>query len=565
MEAFLASWRARLPRSTPQRRHGSWGAPALTAALAALVLFPVVVVVALALSPEASAGWTHLWTNVIPRSTATTLYLLALVGGGTSIVGVMAAFAVAAFDFPFRRTLAWLLVLPIAIPPYLAAYSFGEFFTFTGPVQSAVRAIGGYASARDYWFPDIRSTEGAAFVLTTVLYPYVYLASRVVFLLQGRNVADVARTLGARSPRVLFGVLLPIARPAIIAGLALVMMETLNDIGAVEYLGVPTLTFSIYSTWLSRGSLEGAAQIALVMMVLVVGLIFAEQWSRRQRRYHNSRATHLYAHPPRIPLGRFRSWVTTALVALPVIAGFGVPLAVLGRFAFNRIEQFASPAVLGAAWTSIGVGLATAVLTVVMALALVVICRAFASRRNIALSRLATAGYALPGSIFGLGLLFGLGRLDNWVDGVARDLFGISTGLLLSGSAIAIVYACSARFLALAEGNLRSGLDKLPNHVDAAARTLGATGLRTFFRVLLPLLRPAIMTAGVLVFVDTVKELSATILLRPFGFQTLATYVYENASRGSVEDGAAAALLIVAVSTIPVIALSRALASDRAV
>jgi len=358
-------------------------------------------------------------------------------------------------------------------------------------------------------------------------------------------------------------VLLPVAKPAIAAGVALVLMETLNDIGAAEYLGVRTLTFSVYSTWLNRGSLEGAAQIAMLMLAMVFGLIWAEQYARRKQRFHAARATQMKVRPPRTRLTGWRGIFATAAISLPVLGGFGIPLYVFGRYASRRLDQFFDPALGKAFANSVLAASGTAVITVVAALALTYVARLARTRETGLLVRLASLGYALPGTILGLGLLFALARFDNCLDALARQYLGVSTGLLLSGSAAAVILACSIRFLALAESSIRSGIEKLPPNLDEAARSLGRTPAASAYAVLLPLLGPAIFAASVLVFVDTIKELSATILLRPFGFNTLATYVYENASRGVVEDGAIAALVIIATSLVPVALLSGALMRDR--
>jgi iron(III) transport system permease protein len=536
---------------------------AVSAAVAFCVLLPVLSLLLIATGGDGS-DWPHLIRNVLPSASLTTLTLLALVAVGAGTIGVLAAWLIVAFDFPLRRTLAWILVLPLAVPPYLAAYAFGEFFHYTGPVQSFYRWLFGFQTIRDYYFPDIRSVGGTALVLVCVLYPYVYMTTRVVFLMQGRNLADVARTLGARPAEVFRKVLLPVARPAIVAGVALVLMETINDIGAAEYFGVKTLTFSIYATWLGRGSLAGGAQIALVILLIVMALLGAELWARRQQRFHNSRATHMKLRPPRLRLSGAKGVAAAMAAALPVLLGFGVPVFVFGQYASRRIEQLASPGLGDALFTSVLTASITALLTVLIALFLLNAVRLSRSRGMFVSVRLASVGYALPGGILGLGLLFALTRLDNGIDGLARSVFGVSTGLLLSGSMIAVVLACTIRFIALAEGSIRSGIDKLPANIDEAARSLGRTAAQSGYVVLLPLLRPAMLTAAVLVFVDTIKELSATILLRPFGFNTLATFVYENASRGAPEDGAIAALLIIATALAPVILLTRALADDRA-
>lgn len=535
----------------------------LTIAICAIVLLPVVTLAAIALS-GAGEDWPHLARNVLPGATLTTLWLLAMVSIGTAIIGVATAWLVVGYDFPLRPFFSWALVLPLAVPPYLAAYAFGEFFLFSGPVQSALRALFGFDSPRQYWFPEIRSTGGAAFVLTCVLYPYVYLTSRVVFLMQGRNIADVARTLGARPAKVFFRVLLPVARPAIGAGVALVLMETINDIGASEFLGVRTLTTAVFTTWINRSSLEGAAQLALVMLILVLLLLAAEQLARRRQRFHNVRATQMKARPPRARLSVAGQTGALVAVTLPVLFGFGVPLLVFGQYASRRLDYLLNADLAEAFVNSIFTASAAALLTVALALLLINAVRLSRSRLTAWLVRIGSVGYALPGTIMGLGLLFALARFDNAVDHFARETFGVSTGLLLTGSAAAVILACTIRFLALAEGAVRSGMEKLPPHLDEAARSLGKTPAKSAALVLLPLLQPAILTALVLVFVDTVKELSATILLRPFGFNTLATLVYENASRAVVEDGAVAALLIIGTATVPVILLSSALARDRA-
>jgi iron(III) transport system permease protein len=531
-------------------------------AVCAVVLLPVFSLTYVALSGTGE-DWPHLVRNVLPGASVTTLWLLAMVALGTGSAGVISAWLVVAYEFPLRRTLSWALVLPLAVPSYLAAYAFAEFFHFSGPVQEMLRWAFGYQTARDYWFPDIRSTAGCALVLTSVLYPYVYLTTRVVFLMQGRNIADVARTLGARPARVFWRVLLPVARPAIVAGVALVLMETINDIGAAEYLGVRTLTVAVYQTWLARGSLEGGAQIALVMLTLVFAILGAEQWARQRRRFHTGRATHMKAHPPRVVLKGAWGPLATLLTGLPVLLGFGIPILVFGQYALRRLDQFASPALADAFLNSLMTAAATAILTVTLAIFLLNAVRLARAPGVTASVRLASIGYALPGGILGLGLLFALARFDNTIDSFMRSYFDHPTGLLLTGSASGIVLACTIRFVALAEGAIRSGLEKLPGHLDEAARSLGRTPAQSAVSVMLPLLKPAILTATVLVFVDTTKELSATILLRPFGFSTLATHVYENASRGAPQEGAAAAIVIILTALIPVLALSGALARDR--
>lgn len=542
----------------PVLRSKQFGLYGFLLASASLVLLPIIVLAWLALT-GGSDEVVRLISTVLPNSALVTVELLALVAVLTGTMGVISAWLIVDFDFPGRRVLSWALVLPVAIPTYIAAYAFVEFFHFTGPIQSLLRTIFGFQSARDYWFPNIRSLGGAALILSLVLYPYVYLATRVAFLMQSRHAADVARSLGASPVRVFRKILLPMARPAIVAGVSLALMETLNDLGAVEYLGVRTLTFSVYNTWLAQGSLSGAAQLACVMLIAVFALLRVEQHARRQQRFHGGRHSGVYSTPRGARLSGWRAALATSACALPVLLGFGIPLYVIGSFAAKRLDQITDPLLHSAILNSVAVGSATAILTVFIALGLTNAGRILKSRKGFALIRLASIGYSLPGTVLALGLLFALAATDNWIDAIARHYLGYSTGLVLTGSAFGIVLASSIRFLALGEGTIQSGLEKIHHNLDDAARNLGQTSRGAARLVLLPLLRPAILTALILVFVDSLKELSATILLRPLGFNTLATYVYENASRAAVEDGAMASLIIVLAGLIPVMFLSSVL------
>lgn len=499
----------------------------------------------------------NLLSTVLPRSALVTAELLFLVAALTGSIGVGCAWLIVEFDFPLRRFLSWALVLPVAIPTYIAAYAFVEFFNFAGPIQGIVRGVFGFASARDYWFPNIRSMGGAAIVMSLVLYPYIYLAARMAFLMQGQQQADVARSLGASPMRVFWKVLLPMARPAIAAGVSLALMEALNDLGAVEYMGVRTLTFSIYNTWLAQGSLGGAAQLACTMLILVFMLLRVERTARRHQSFQGGRHLGMQTAPRGVRLGGWRAGLACLICLTPVTLGFGIPAYVTSSFAFKRLDQIADPALHSAIFNSVIIGLSTAALTVLTALLLTNSVRLLKSRSVRALVSIASIGYAVPGTVLALGLLFALAGFDNWLDGFMRGQFGVSTGLLLTGSMAGIILACSIRFLTLGESTIQAGLEKLPANIDGAARNLGQTSAGAARSILLPLLRPSILTAAVLIFVDTLKELPATILLRPLGFETLATFVYENASRAAVEDAAMATLLIVVTGLAPVIFLSR--------
>ncbi len=529
--------------------------------LSALVAMPLIAIFVIALTGGTN-GWQHLLVNVLPRSGAQTLFLLIMTGAFTTITGVTTAWLVTMFDFPFRRLLSFALVLPLAIPSYLAAYAFGEFLDFAGPVQSALRALFGYQTIRDYWFPDIRSLGGAVLVLGSVLYPYIYLSTRAAFGLQGRFAADAARTLGVGPLRLFLSVQLPMARPAIIIGLALVMMETLNDIGAVEYLGVHTLTFTIYETWLNRGNLAGATQIAACLVLIVGALIVIERRARRRQRFAAGKATAMHQRSARVPLSPARGWLATLLCALPFLSGFAIPVLVLGSYALKRLNGLADPKLLKALLHSLEVSLPVAVITLFGGFLLAYAQRERPSWPTRFAVRVGSLGYGIPGTVLAIGVLLPLAGLDNAVDGIMRSHLGISTGLLLSGTAFAIIYAHGVRFMTLAEGTVDAGFQKLSPHLDMASRTLGRTRLQTLVGVLLPNIRPAAITASLLVFIESLKELPATIMLRPFNFNTLSTMVYESASRSRVQDAALPALVIIAAGLVPVILVSHSLDGD---
>lgn len=528
------------------------------AVAAAIVALPIIAIVWIAVS-GGDDSWRHVMANVVPRATTRTLQLLLLTGLVSAAFGILAAWLVTSFEFPLRRMLSIVLVLPLAIPSYLAAYAFGEFADFTGPLQTGYRALFGYQSSRDYSFPDIRSMGGAVLVLSSVLYPYVYLSCRSVFLMQGRAAADVARTLGAGPLKVFWQIQIPMARPAIMIGVTLAMMETLNDIGAVQFLGINTLTFAVYDTWLNRGSLSGATQIAVVMLAIVALLIWLERVARRSQRFTSNKTTAAVHDAVKRRLKGPAALAATLLCALPVVSGFIIPVFVLGGFALKRLDNYLDPRLLSALSNSILVSLGTAVIAVILGFLLSYAARCDRSSGTAVAGRIASLGYGVPGTVLAIGVLIPLATFDNALDGVLRSQFGISTGLLLSGSGFAIIYACTARFMTMAEGTLDAGFQKVSPHLDMAARTLGRTQAQALSSVLLPNMRPAIMIAGLLVFIETMKELSATMLLRPFNFNTLATLVYEDASRAKIEDASVPAMIIIAAGLIPVLLVSRSL------
>ena len=529
--------------------------PALGAGL--LVVLPVAALGFKALSQDALAIWPHLVANVLPPALLNTSLLLVGVGLVCAFVGVATAWLVTQYDFPGRASLQWLLVLPLAMPTYITAYVYVEILGFQGPLQSALRAVTGYRSLRDYWFPDPRNLAGAIFILGIVLYPYVYLSVRALFSMQSAAIIESARSLGASRWRLFARVGLPMARPALAAGLTLTLLETLNDIGATEYLGVPSLTLSVYTTWLNRGSLPGAAQIACIMLLIVVIMIAAEKRTRGSRRFALSVKR---PHPPaRARLRGATAWAATAFCTVPVLLGLAAPLSYLASAVLRHgLANQADPALAQAMLNTLVLSAVATGLVVVLGLCVAAAVRLGREPWLPALARFASLGYALPGTVLALGLLVPLAAFDNVLANSMRALFGISPGLLLIGSGAALVIAYLVRFLSIAVYGVESGFERISPRIDDAARSLGSNRGEILREVHWPLLRRAIAAAALLVFVDCMKELPATLLLRPLNYETLATVVYGHAARGVFEDGGLAALLIVLVGIYPAIMLARA-------
>jgi iron(III) transport system permease protein len=542
------------PALAPRRRRvDAWIAG--SAAVALLVLAPLVSL-AVAATRGSEELWSHLAAYVLPVALRDTLILLAGVGVLTALIGTATAWLVTAYEFPGRRLFDWALLLPLAVPTYIIAYAYLDILHPVGPVQSAIRALLGFDSPREFRLPDIRSMTGCIVLLGFVLYPYVYLATRAIFLMQTANLIDAARTLGVSRRAVFRRVALPLARPAIAIGVCLALLEALNDIGAAEFLGVRTLTVSIYTTWVTRSDLPGAAQIALAMLVVVVFVVVLERYARRQRRYVND------AQHPR-PMVRHRLSGSRAVLAMivcaiPVLIGFVFPTLYLVEEAVARI-RFAgiSPVIAAELLNTVTMSLLATFIAVAFALLVTYCMRTERGVFPATVGRVASLGYAVPGAVLATGMLPVVTGLDAVIDTTAARLFGVSTGLMLLGSGAAVVYAYVVRFLAVSAGSVEAGFSRISPSLDAAARTLGESRAGALRRVHLPLLRPAIATGALLVFVDCMKELPATLLLRPLGFDTLATHLYGEAARGTYEEAAIAALLIVLAALVPVVLLAR--------
>lgn len=560
ISARIGRWRAHLLPADPIHMQSATWLIAVTLILLLMAL-PVVTTIWLALSPRENI-WPHLVATVLPSSLFDTIALMAGAGILTLVTGTAAAWLVTMYRFPGRALADRLLVIPLAMPTYIVAYCYVELLDFSGPVQSGLRTLFGWQSARDYWFPEIRSLPGAIFVMASVLYPYVYLSARASFVQQSVCALEVARTLGRTPLATLWAVALPLARPALAAGLALVLMECLNDLGAVQYLGVQTLSNSIYATWLQRSNLGGAAQIASVMLLLIVVMLTAERWARGGAKVHHT--TGRYRSIPFQDLEGWRGWVAGALAILPFVIGFLLPFLQLARHAVVYAGAGLERGFFVAATNSLLLAAISAGVAVTLALVIGYARRIHPGRFTAFASQASGLGYAIPGTVLALGLLIPLAGLDNLIDGFFRSTFSVSTGLIITGSLLGLVIAYAVRFLAVALGSIETGLDRISPNLDAAARALGETTFSTLRRVHLPLLAPALGAAGLLVFVDSMKELPATLLLRPFNFETLATHVYSFAALEQFEEAALGALTIVVSGLVPVLLLHNAVAGGRA-
>lgn len=527
--------------------------------IAALVSIPVLVVVGYVFVPAGDI-WSHLASTVLPRYVTNSLILMAGVGIGALVIGTGTAWLVTMCRFPGRKQFEWALLVPLAMPAYVIAYTYTGLLDYAGPVQGALRQAFGWQGKTEYWFPEIRSLGGAITMLTLVLYPYVYLLSRAAFIEQSVSALEASRTLGSGPWRSFFSVALPLARPSIIAGLALALMETLNDFGTVQYFAVDTFTTGIYRTWLGLGEPAAAAQLAAILMIFVFVLLAAERRSRGSAGFHQ--ATSLYRPLPSYVLSRSRASLAFAACALPIAFGFLLPATALLIWVVET-QAIIELSFLRLAGNSFLLAAGTGVLAVMLALLLAYGLRLRPKRVTFAAARVASMGYAIPGAVIAVGVLLPFAWLDTHIDAWMREAFGVSTGLLLSGTLVALVFAYLVRFFAISFNAVEAGLARVTPNMDGAARTLGLSAAATLLRVHTPMIRASLLTAGALVFVDVMKELPATLIVRPFNFDTLATRVFELATDEQLQQAAAPALAIVLVGIIPVVVMSRAITHAR--
>ena len=504
--------------------------------------------------------WAHLVSTVLPEYLRNSALLCVGVGAGTLTIGASVAWLVTMYRFPGQRVLSWALVLPLAMPAYVLAYAYTDFLQVSGPVQTMIRDLTGWGW-RDYWFPNVRSLGGAIFVLTAALYPYVYVLARAGFAEQSMCALEVSRTLGCTPLAAFRRVGLPLARPAIAAGLAFVMMETLADFGAVAYFELRTFTTGIYRAWYALGSPAAAAQLASLLLLMVFGIL-ALEWSARGQGRFTTTTTHIF-QKHRVTLSGWRGWAACAACALPVLAGFVLPAIVLTTMALDASDGISVTRLVTLAGNTAMLGILASALIVAIAIAALMAANREPGTLAGRLLRTAALGYAVPGAVIGVGVLIAVGTFDHAVDGMAKAIVGTGTGLVLGGTVGALLYAYLVRFFAVGFNPLEAGMAKIAPSLADAARVLGCGPTQVAGRVHLPLLRPALISAVLLVLVDVIKELPATLILRPFNFDTLAVEAFQLATTERLDGAALPSLVIVGVGLVPVVLLCRMLDRGR--
>lgn len=522
--------------------------------ISVIVLLPILSIFMMGVKADLEI-WSHLWRSTLPRYLKTTLYLSVSVGVLASTIGLGVAWLISMYRFPLSKHLEWMLLLPLGIPAYIGAYAVVDFLEYAGPFQTLLRDIFGWQSSRDYWFPEVRSLGAAVVILSAASFPYVYLIVRSALREQSGATFETARALGAGPWKVFFRVAMPLMRPALAAGAAIVMMETISDFGTVEYFSVQTLTTGIFTTWLVAGNANGAAQIASLVLIVIFLLLGLEKYSRGRAKFH------IGARSPR-PVVKQNLTGLKAVLALvfcliPFLIGFVLPVAVMGYHALGEVDHWVDDGMLNALKHTLIIAGATSLITVLLAICVVYGVRLTGARFAKMVLPITTIGYAAPGAVLGLGLLFPLAALDHKIADFFLQMTGQDPGLLLTGSAFAIILACTVRFFAVAQGGLDAAMGQISPSLPMAARSLGQNLSATLRKVYMPLIRGSVGTALLLVFVDVVKELPATLLLRPFNYDTLATRVYEKATLEQLEEASPAALLVMCVGIFAILLLAK--------
>ena len=522
--------------------------------IAAFIAAPVLSVFSNVFVGGTGDTWAHLSDTVLGDFVFNTVVLCLGVGLGVASIGITTAWLTTMLDFPGRRFYEWALVLPMAMPAYVMAYAYTDFLQFVGPVQSGLRAFFGWR-AGDYWFPDVRTVGGAVTMFMFVLYPYCYILVRTALLERAGGMLEAGRSLGLGPWGCFLHVSLPLARPAVVAGTALALMETLADFGTVSYFGVQTFTTGIYRAWFSLGDRIAAAQLAAALLTFVVLVLSLEYASRGRARFNNTSRQQGAPARRNLPLGL--GLLASFACFMPLLLGFLLPAALLLHMAFVEGDAQFGPRFVHLARNSFVLAALTSVIAVVLAVLLAYAARLARSSLPAAMNRIVGLGYAVPGSVIAVGVLIPVTRLDTWLVQVWQASFGVNPGLILSGGIAALIYAYLARFLAVALNAVESSLGKITVSMDDASRSLGCGKWETLRRVHVPILRGSLLSAALLVFVDVMKELPATLVIRPFNFDTLATQAHTLAADERLAEASTAALIIVAVGLLPMFVISR--------
>ena len=533
--------------------------PILIAGVALALSIPIFTIAASVLEP-ANANWAHIRATLLAEYLTNTGGLVLGVAFGTLLLGVSTAWLTAMCRFPGRRLFTLLLLLPLAMPAYIIAYTYTGMLDFAGPVQTWLRDTTGWGYG-DYYFPAIRSLGGAIAMLSLVLFPYVYLLSRAAFLEQSVCVLEVSRTLGCTPWDSFVRVALPLARPAIVAGLSLALMETLADYGTVAYFGLSVFTTGIFRTWFGLGDAIGAAKMAAMLLIFVFFLIWLERFSRKRSRYHHTSSK--YSELPKYELTGIYGVLAFAACLIPAFLGFLLPAGQLTLWAWDTYKEMVDETFLELCINSFALAATAATLSLCLALPLAYARRLIPGRMVNTSIQVASMGYAVPGTVIAVGVIVPLSWLDQQLNFATETILGTTVGLVFSGTLFAVLFANLVRFLAVSLQTVEAGLGKIKQSMDHAASSLGYTPSQTLARVHVPLMKGSVLTALLLVFVDVMKELPATLILRPFDFNTLAVRAFELASDERLADSSCAALMIVAMGLVPVILLSWTIAHSR--
>lgn len=528
--------------------------------LSLLFSIPLAVVLGSIFFP-AKEIWSHLADTVLTDYIINSLVLFVGVGFFSLILGVIPAWLVTMYRFPMSHYLEWALLLPMAMPAYIIAYSYTGMLDVAGPLQTSLREITGW-QYRDYWFPEIRSLGGAITMLSLVLYPYIYLLARAAFIEQSVCVLEVSRTLGCNAIDAFRRVALPLARPAIMVGLSLVVMETLADYGTVQYFGVSVFTTGIFRTWFGLGNSLAAAQLSALLLVFVAAFLYLEKRSRRQARFHHT--SNRYSSLMQQQLNKRSGLCALVSCATPILLGFIIPLLFLINLALDTYSDVLGKDFYLLVFNSLLLAFVTAILALLIALFMAYSSRGSDSSINRFLVRFVSLGYAIPGTVIAVGVLIPFAWFDNTLDAFLREHFNISSGLLISGTVVTLIFAYLTRFLAVSINTVEAGLIKIKPTMDEVAKITGLSPVSIIKRIHMPMMRGSLLTALLLVFIDVLKELPATLILRPFNFNTLAVRTYELANEERLADAAVPALAIVLAGIIPVIMISNLISRSRA-